>query len=151
MYCANLAGITYRRILREGDANSGWSRYVQWVPDADAAIAELKQTKGNILLTTGSKTLGQYAEALPPERIYARVLPTSGVLKSCEVLGILPGHVIAMQGPFTQALNAAMYDAYSIRVLVSKDSGDVGGVSDKVIPALNKDIQIIMIERPKGE
>jgi precorrin-6x reductase len=36
-----------------------------------------------------------------------------------------------MQGPFTPALNAALYDAWSIRAMVSKDSGEPGGVTGK--------------------
>jgi precorrin-6x reductase len=53
------------------------------VPDARAAARALQGTEGNILLTTGSHTLGIYLEMLPPERLYARVLPDSGVCSAC--------------------------------------------------------------------
>ena len=63
---------------------------------------------------------------------------------------MLPGHVIAMQGPFTAALNAALYDMLDIRAMVSKDSGAAGGVPEKVLPALERGIHVIMIARPAG-
>ncbi len=62
-----------------------------------------------------------------------------------------PGHVIAMQGPFSRELNGALYDMLDIRVMVSKDSGAAGGVPEKVIPALERDLHVVMIERPKEE
>ena len=60
-----------------------------------------------------------------------------------------PSHIIAMQGPFSQAFNAALYDQLDIKVMVSKDSGAQGGVAEKVIPALERDIHVILIDRPK--
>ena len=67
----------------------------------------------------------------------------------CESAGILPAHIIAMQGPFSAALNAALYDQLDIRVMVTKDSGVQGGVPEKVLPALERDIHVILIERPE--
>ena len=45
--------------------------------------------------------------------------------------------------------NAALYDQLRIRTMVSKDSGQPGGVADKVLPALERGIDVVMIERPK--
>ena len=143
------AGVRRLRHLRPGGDHEPWADAVQWVNDAEAAAEALRETKGNILLTTGSHTLGVYLDVIPRSRVYARVLPDSGVLNLCEELMLPPGHVIAMQGPFTRALNAALYDAWDIHLLVSKDSGEPGGVTDKVVPALERGIQVIMIQRPK--
>jgi precorrin-6x reductase len=137
------------RQIRPSGAGEVWADDVQWVPDASAAAFALRETHGNIFLTTGSHTLSTYLSALPPERVYVRVLPDSEVLKECEAMGLPLGHVIAMQGPFTRALNAALYDTWGIRALVSKDSGEIGGVTDKVLPALERDIHVIMIQRPR--
>ena len=35
--------------------------------------------------------------------------------------------------------------------MVTKDSGQAGGVEEKVVPALERQIHIIMIDRPKEE
>lgn len=146
MCCAEL-GIPCERVAR-GTGEASWRDAVEWVQDASRAAQALERTGGNVLLTTGSHTLRQYAACVPLERLYARVLPTSRVLALCEELGMLPGHVIAMQGPFTSAFNAALYDMLDIRTIVSKDSGEAGGVPNKVLPALERGIHVIMISRP---
>ncbi|MDR1598888.1 MAG: precorrin-6A reductase [Oscillospiraceae bacterium] len=147
--CAAIAGVSYQRLERPGGAGSSWGMDVEWVRDARAAAASLAATDGGILLTTGSHTLSVYASVIPVERLYARVLPTIDALRFCEESGLPPSHVIAMQGPFTRALNAALYDMLDIRAMVSKDSGEPGGVSDKVIPALERQIHVVMIRRPE--
>ncbi len=143
------AGARLVRHTRPGDGGADWADAVEWVSGPAEAAGALRETAGNILLTTGSHTLGAYCSALPAERLYARVLPDAAVVAQCQALGLPPGHVIAMQGPFPRALNAALYDAWAIRALVSKDSGAAGGVADKVIPALERGIRVIMIQRPK--
>ena len=65
--------------------------------------------------------------------------------------GMVQSHVIAMQGPFSRDFNAALYDQLRIRTMVSKDSGQPGGVADKVLPALERGIDVVMIERPKED
>lgn len=145
--CAQL-GIERVRMERPVDASDGWRECVEWVSDARAAAEALARTQGNVLLTTGSHTLGEYAARVAKERLYARVLPTARVLAQCEALGLPPGHVIAMQGPFTREFNAALYAMLDIAVVVSKDSGDAGGVTEKVLPALARGAHVIMIARP---
>lgn len=145
--CARL-GIGYRRIERSGETCDDWRDCVEWVQDTPSAVQALKRTQGNVLLTTGSHTLSSYAAQVELDRLYARVLPMARVLEQCEALKLPPGHVIAMQGPFTRELNAALYDMLDIAVMVSKDSGEAGGVTEKVLPALERGIHVIMIARP---
>ena len=77
------------------------------------------------------------------------MLPTAEALSLCRTAGIPSSHVIAMHGPFSAALNAALYDQLSVRVLVTKDSGREGGLEEKVLPALEREIHVILIERPE--
>ena len=146
--CCRERGIPYRRVTRPV-TSAGWRQYVRTVPDAEAAAEALKDTEGNILLTTGSHTLAVYGSALDTGRVWARVLPTTEALELCRRAGILPSHIIAMQGPFTPQLNGALYDQLRIRVMVTRDSGEPGGVDEKVIPALERDMQVILIARPE--
>ena len=83
---------------------------------------------------------------------YERILrpPEEGAWRSeVQHAGIPASHIIAMQGPFSRALNAALYDQLGIRVMVTKDSGRAGGVEEKVIPALEREIHVILIDRPE--
>jgi len=147
--CAEALGIPCQRIQRPDSICAEDWEDVQRVPGAEAAAQALLQTDGPILLTTGSHTLSVYTAAIDPARLYARVLPTVQAIELCGQCGILPSHIIAMQGPFFQALNAALYDQYGIRAMVTKDSGDAGGVTEKIVPAIQRNIRVILIDRPK--
>lgn len=128
-----------------------WRQEAQRVASPEAAARAALKIHGNILLTTGSHTLSVYTAILPPERLWARVLPTTEALGLCAAAGLPSAHIIAMQGPFSAAFNAALYDQLDIACMITKDSGQPGGVEEKVLPALQRDIHVIMIDRPKEE
>ncbi|MEG2859037.1 MAG: precorrin-6A reductase [Clostridia bacterium] len=158
--CAEATGVSLTRIERAGareggegalgagEGKIGAADGITWARDAGEAARALSDTRGNILLTTGSHTAEVYLSALDPARVYLRVLPTASVMQKMEALGVLPGHLIAMQGPFSEALNGALYDQFSIRHVVSKDSGVPGGVPEKLAAARARGIHFIMIARP---
>lgn len=145
---AGKLGIPVRRVGRPQDGGK-WQSACERVKNADEAARALRKTQGNVLLATGSHTLPVYTGAADPERLWVRVLPTAEALSLCQAAGIPSSHVIAMHGPFSAALNAALYDQLNIRVLVTKDSGRAGGVEEKVLPALERKIHVILIERPE--
>ena len=146
--CAAQLNIGCERIERPTGAHA-WRDHVIWADDAEQAASIVAKEQGTILLTTGSRTLHTYADAIDPSRLYARVLPMHEALSVCAQSGILPSHIIAMQGPFSIELNAALYRQFDIKHVVSKDSGAAGGVDEKVIPALQMGINVVMIKRPK--
>lgn len=145
--CCTRLNLPLTRIVRPA-GTATWHDAVEWVPDTSSAVAALARTCGPVLLTTGSKTLPEYAAALPPERLWARVLPTHAALDICLDAGLAQSHILAMQGPFSAELNAALYDQLNIAVMVTKDSGAAGGVDEKIIPALARGIHVIVIARP---
>ena len=118
------------------------------VRSATDAAGYLLGTKGSILLTTGSKELGAYAE-IPRERMYVRVLPTHDSIAACEAAGIPHRNIIAMFGPFTQRMNEAMLEQYHISYLVTKEAGRNGGFEEKLQAAKRCGIKAIVIRRPK--
>ena len=145
--CAK-TGARYERLLRPALRHGEG----ETVPDTEAAVAWLSRHPGKVLLTTGSKELEAYTAVENfAERLYPRVLPSVGVIQKCASLGFPGSHIIAMQGPFSRDFNAALYDQLRIRTMVSKDSGQPGGVADKVLPALERGIDVVMIERPKED
>ena len=149
--CADALHIPYVRIERAADRREDWRDAVTWAGNSEEAAALAALCAGNILLTTGSHTLSVYAKVIEPERLFVRVLPTHQALDLCAAAGMVQSHVIAMQGPFSRDFNAALYDQLRIRTMVSKDSGQPGGVADKVLPALERGIDVVMIERPKED
>ena len=124
------------------------SDFVILVRSAADAAAYLFGTKGNILLTTGSKELGAYAE-IPRERMYVRVLPTHDSIAACEAADVPHRNIIAMFGPFSQRMNEAMLEQYRISYLVTKEAGRNGGFEEKLQAAKRCGIKAIVIRRPE--
>ena len=141
--CAK-ANVPYRRLLRD----AGETADAVTVADAAEAAAYLQGTEGNILLTTGAKELSAFA-ALPRERLYARVLPSHEGIAACEAAGIPHRNIIAMQGPFSEELNAALLRQYRIAWLVTKDGGKAGGFPEKARAASSCGARLIVLQRPE--
>ena len=138
------ASVPCRRILREASRETDGLRF----PGCRAAAEYLSATDGNILLTTGSKNLGEFS-GLDRNRLYPRVLPTHEALSACEALGIPHAHILALQGPFSLEMNTAMLRQYQIRYLVTKDGGGPGGFSEKAAAARLTGAELILISRPE--
>ena len=124
---AEKAGVGYLRLLRPA---SPLPENCLVFESAKQAAEALAAKEGNLLLATGAKELAQFA-AIPPERLYPRVLPTLESIAACEAANIPHRNIIAMQGPFSFALNQAMMEQFHIRWLVTKDGGAAGGFGEK--------------------
>ena len=138
------AGVEYRRLLR---AQSPLPEGCAVFETAAQAAAYLAGTAGNVLLATGAKELAAFA-ALDPARLYPRVLPTPEGIAACEAANIPHKNIIAMQGPFSLALNAALMEQFQIRYLVTKDGGAAGGFAEKVQAAARTSAQLVVLRRP---
>lgn len=140
------------RLVREQYDLSKKEQAVYAVADAGEAAAYLGGTRGNILLTTGSKELSSFKGISQfEERIYVRVLPSKEALSQCEEAGIASSHIIAMQGPFSKELNQALLQQYHIQWLVTKESGRLGGLSEKLEAAEELGVSVVVIGRPHQE
>lgn len=137
------------RLLRESEPKGPWT----CVPSAQDAAHELARRSGNILLTTGSKDLATYVHALPDfsERLFVRVLPLEDSISCARGLGVPLEHIIAMKGPFSRALNAALISEFDIQTLVTKASGATGGFWEKEAAAREAHIELLVIQRPAEE
>lgn len=132
------------------DMSENAENLVIQVPTAEAAADFLTGREGNILLTTGSKELGAF-EKLSRERLFVRVLPGEEALKLCRTAGIIPAHIAALQGPFSEEMNMALLRHYHCRWLVTKESGERGGFSEKLAACRGVGARAIVIGRPKKE
>ncbi len=136
-------GVPLRRVLRAASREEDCIR----VDSCKAAAEYLNRRPGNVLIATGSKALRDYG-CLAPERMYPRVLPTHAALNICEEMGIPHRNILALQGPFTLAMNVAMLEQYHISYLVTKDGGTVGGFTEKQQAARQAGAQLILVGRP---
>jgi precorrin-6A/cobalt-precorrin-6A reductase len=56
-----------------------------------------------------------------------------------------------MTGAATKEENIDLIEKYGASVMITKESGEIGGVVEKIEAANEKDIAVIMIQRPKIE
>lgn len=121
------------------------------VRSVDEAAEKAVEYGSVIFLTTGSKTLDVFVKRAfkRKKRVVARVLPDVDVIRRCLELGLVPRDIIAMQGPFSKEVNKALLKEYQASVLVTKESGRVGGTDTKIAAALELEIPVILIERPE--
>jgi len=140
-------GTPYLRVLRGDSALPADTVFARDIPEA---VEELRRIPGNILLTTGSKTIGEWAGIEDfQERVWARVLPMESSLDACRAAGLPPAHIIAMQGPFSRELNAATLRAIGASCLVTKDSGLTGGFPEKAQAAKETGARLLVLGRPE--
>lgn len=145
-------GISYLRLVRDKNMDADRKTDLIFVDSIEEAVRALEDTKGRILVTTGSKELEKYTALSDyEERIYARVLSVKDAVMKCEELGIRGRHLICMQGPFSAELNRAMLKEYDISWLVTKESGAAGGFQEKCEAAACQGVKVIVIGRPIEE
>lgn len=126
--------------------------YAKLHPAADAAhAARLAAGLGKVVfLTTGSRALAVFkAEPLlAGHRLIARVLPEPEVIVECRRLGFAPGDIVALQGPFSHELNLALFRQFAAEVVVTKNSGEIGGTDSKFSAAIALGLPLVVIGRP---
>ena len=139
-------GVPYYRVVRASNEVS------DVFPDMDAAAQHLITTSGPVLLTVGSKRLDAFVRDPGfPGRYYPRVLPTVEAIERCLALGFRQSQILAMQGPFSADLNAAIIRQYGIRLVVSKESGSAGGFEEKRVACEKTGAALVVIGRPVEE
>lgn len=115
----------------------------------ESAALKASELGKNIFLTTGSRSLKIFVDLLRDCNLTVRVLPTAEVLTHCENLGLSPKQIIAMQGAFSAALNVELFRHAQAEVIVTKDSGQIGGTDTKLQAARILNLPVVMIDRPK--
>lgn len=140
------AGATYLRLLRD---LSGEKSGCRCFATKEEACSYLNGVTGNILLTTGSKELSNYAGLISDvTRLYARFLPDPDSVEKAKGLGLKPSQIICMQGPFSSEINAALLRQFDCKFLVTKDTGSTGGFPEKLEGAAKAGAEVVVIERP---
>lgn len=152
----NMEG-AYLRVKREMvDLSSFNNNQIYTAADTKEAIELVNKISSgngcNILLTTGVKTLKDYVLGLNANsRIYARILPSVESLNMAYETGLKASNIIAMEGPFSKELNEALIKQYNISCLVTKNSGNKGGILEKIIACNDCKIPIVVIDNPDEE
>jgi len=106
-----------------------------------------------IFLTTGSKDLATFLNApgAAEREWFVRVTPEPEFIQRAIDLGVPRSNICAMQGPFSEAFNTALWRDLKIDCVITKDSGDAGGYQAKVAATQALNLPLLVIKRPKLE
>lgn len=143
-------GIPYLTLIRPGLAMVQDGVCIAGDHDEAARIA--CECGKPVLLTIGSRNVRPYAEAARQVGIplVARVLDHPDSHHACREAQIPETHVITGRGPFSTEENRRLIRQFDIGVLVTKDSGDAGGVSEKLEAARLEGCLAIVVGRPES-
>ena len=124
--------------------------YAESFEDAGKLIED-EFPDGNVLHFAGANTMADIVKHVSVERFYPRILKVESSIEKCDALNIDPNHIIPMTGAATKQENIDLIEKYDASVMITKESGEIGGVYEKIEAANEMDIAVIMIKRPKIE
>ncbi len=139
-----------RPITNLDNIDTSHIHYVNSFDDAGKLIAS-EFDQGNVLHFAGANTMADIVKHVPVERFYPRILKVENSIRKCDELGIDSSHIIPMTGAATLEENIDLIEKYDASVMITKESGEIGGVIEKIESANQKNIAIIMIQRPEIE
>lgn len=124
---------------------------IHYVDSFDEAgkLIESDFPEGNVMHFAGANTMEDVLKYVSTERFYPRILKVASSIEKCERLNVNPDHIIPMKGAATKQENIDLIERYGASVMITKESGEIGGVVEKIDAANEKDIAVIMIQRPK--
>ena len=112
----------------------------------EEVVRYLNRNGGGILLGTGSKDIQIYKGIKDyQKRIFARILPMPDSISACLEAGIRQSNLICMQGPFTKEMDMACIRHAKAKYFVSKNSGAIGGLPEKIAAAKETGTELLLI------
>ena len=144
--CEN-AGLRFLRLVRKSSVSQG-----RTVRDMQELTALLGCTDDTVLSTLGSKALSDLTKVRNyRERLWIRVLPSEKILEQCRGLGYDTAKVIMEKGPFTVEQNVEHLRRSNAKILLTKESGETGGYSEKAEAVRICGAEMITLMRPAEE
>ena len=114
-------------------------------------LVENNFSADNILHFAGANTMEAIVKHTTPEKFYPRILEIESSIEKCEKLAIPKDNIIPMTGTSTIEENIKLIDKFKAGLIITKESGDIGGVYAKLKAANKRNIPVIMIQRPEIE
>jgi precorrin-6A/cobalt-precorrin-6A reductase len=141
-------GVPYVAFDRPGSVAD--VRDIHWAADHDQAAALACSFGQPVLLTVGTQNLAPYVAAakLHGTKLIARILDHPSSIEACSQLGLSVEEIVCAKGPFSVTENASLIIRHHIGVLVTKDSGDAGGVHTKITAAQDSGCRVVVVKRP---
>lgn len=139
------ANMQYYRLIRECGDTAGCTL----VDDMEQLVELLNESDKTVLSTLGSKELPMLRKVRDfGKRLWLRALPSDEIRKLCVEFGFAEEKLILEKGPFTLAQNIAHIRRCGAKLLLTKESGDVGGFAEKKEAAKQCGAEVIVLRRP---
>lgn len=135
----------YRSRLENIDKNNIYT--VKSFEDAGKLI-EKKFNQLNVLHFAGANTMEDVVKYVSVENFYPRILEVEKSIEKCEKLSIPKDHLIPMTGTSTIKENIDLIDKFGAGIIITKESGKIGGLDSKIEASKLRNIPIIIVERP---
>ncbi|MBD7915270.1 cobalt-precorrin-6A reductase [Clostridium sp. Sa3CUN1] len=146
--CEDL-NIEYIRYERKSYLDNIENKNIIRVDNYEELPKVLENIEGNVLNTTGSNNAGFINSLEIKNRVIHRVLPLPNILQKLIDSGIKIENIVAIKGPFGKEINNGIIKEYEIKAIITKDSGLEGGMKEKIDSALENNINVIVISKPK--
>lgn len=130
------------------DMDTTHIHYVKSFTEAGKLI-EKEFREGNVLHFAGANTMGEILKYISVDRFYPRILKVDSSIEKCNQLGVDPNHIIPMKGAASLEENIELIEKYNASVMITKESGEIGGVIEKIQAANEKNVAVVMIQRPE--
>lgn len=126
-----------------------WEETLARLQDRVDQMSQDKNRPVTVFVTTGSHQLEElvHSSFAPSVRFVVRILPEGRLVQKCKDLGIPSKDIIAMQGPFSREINKALFKFYGADILLTRDSGLVGGTDTKISAAMQLGLEIVLIKK----
>lgn len=102
-----------------------------------------------VFYTAGSNGLEEFLSSFGGGRVVVRVLPDPESIARVIDMGISGRDILAIMGPFSKEFNEAAFREYGAEVVVTKDSGEEGGLGEKEEACRALGIPMLVVERPE--
>lgn len=145
------AGIRYFRVIRE-EKNSEYGESVRDMDELVERLNDPNKLPGVILSTLGSKEAAALTKIFDyQKRVWLRILPDPENIEKCVSLGFDRSKIIAEKAPFTVEKNIEHIRKSGAEILVTKNSGTVGGYPEKISAARDCKIKMITLAGPRED
>lgn len=106
-----------------------------------------------VLSTLGIKEAGILCKNFSnyKKSVFLRILPSMESLSKAIELGFPSKNIICMQGPFSKAMNVALMNETGAKYLLTKITGKVGGLENKIEAAKQCGVKILALSAPVRE
>ena len=141
--------LRYERLSYQPQTSSQTGSTIIQLDSFDLLVTGDYLTKQRVLLTVGCQALPRFKSWHSKSTLFARILPKAESLATAVSAGFESDHLIAIRPPISHAMERALWQQWSISLVVTKASGKAGGEDIKRQLAQELGIPLIVVARPK--